>query len=103
VNLNIQAAQIHLLGDGIQCVGVVIAALIIYFKPSWKLADPITTFVFALLVLCTTIPTFIECINILLEHSPSDLDCKELYEKILSVSFELTSNYSISLLVWMKY
>jgi Co/Zn/Cd efflux system component len=35
------------------------AALIIYFKPEWKIADPITTFIFAVLVLATTVPVFL--------------------------------------------
>ena len=58
------------------------AAIIIYFRPEWKIADPITTFVFAILVLVTTVPVSIECVKILMEYSPSNLDAKELYEKI---------------------
>jgi zinc transporter 2 len=81
-NMNIKAAQIHLLGDGIQAVGVIVAAIIIYFRPEWKIADPITTFVFAIIVLGTTVPVSIECVKILMEYSPSNLDAKELYEKI---------------------
>lgn len=80
--MNIRAAQIHLLGDGIQAVGVVIAAIIIYFRPDWKIADPITTFVFAVIVLGTTVPVSIDCVKILMEFSPDGLDAKELYEKI---------------------
>jgi len=67
-------------------VGVVIAAIIIYFRPDWKLADPITTFVFAVIVLGTTVPVSIECMKILMEYSPDGLDVKELYDKIYNVS-----------------
>ena len=86
VNFNVKAAQIHMIGDCIQAVGVLIAAILIYINPDWKIADPITTLVFVVLVLCVTIPVAVECFKILMEHVPSDLDTKELYKKILSVS-----------------
>lgn len=53
-NINVRAAYIHVLGDMVQSIGVFIAALIIYFKPEWSLADPICTFVFSIIVLFTT-------------------------------------------------
>jgi zinc transporter 2 len=48
--LNIRAAFIHVLGDLVQSIGVLIAAIIIKFS-GFSLADPICTFVFAVLVL----------------------------------------------------
>lgn len=54
-NINVRAAFIHVLGDVCQSCGVFIAALLIYFKPTWQLADPICTFVFSIVVLATTI------------------------------------------------
>lgn len=40
-NLNVRAAVIHIIGDIIQAIGVLIAALLIYIMPSWQLIDPI--------------------------------------------------------------
>lgn len=54
-NINVRAAFIHVLGDVLQSIGVFCAAIIIYFKPSWSLADPICTFIFSIIVLWTTI------------------------------------------------
>lgn len=54
-NLNVRAAFIHVVGDVLQSVGVFVAALVIYFLPTWQLADPICTFIFAIVVLATTI------------------------------------------------
>jgi Co/Zn/Cd efflux system component len=68
-----------LLGDGIQAVGVLVAAIIIYLRPEWKIADPITTFVFAVLVLATTVPIFIQSMRILLEFAPEDMNTEELF------------------------
>jgi Co/Zn/Cd efflux system component len=56
--------------------------MIIYFRPDWKIADPITTFVFAILVGMTTIPIFIDSMRILMEFVPEDLDVQKLKEKI---------------------
>lgn len=54
-NINVRAAFIHVLGDVLQSVGVFCAAIVIYFKPTWQLADPICTFIFSVIVLCTTL------------------------------------------------
>ena len=40
-NLNVRAAAIHVLGDIIQSVGVLIAALLIYAFPKFQIIDPI--------------------------------------------------------------
>lgn len=85
-NLNIRAAIIHLAGDAVQAFGVVIAAIIIYFEPTWKIADPITTFVFCILVLATTIPIFIDCMKFLLEYAPDDIDMVALFNGLHEVS-----------------
>ena len=68
-----------MLGDGIQAIGVLVAAIIIYLRPEWKIADPITTFVFAVLVLATTVPIFIQSMRILLEFAPEDMNTEELF------------------------
>jgi zinc transporter 2 len=54
----------------VQSVGVIIAAVLIYFKPEWKRADPICTFLFSILVIFTTIPVMADCIKVLMEGVP---------------------------------
>lgn len=54
-NMNVRAAFIHVLGDVVQSIGVFCAAIIIYFNPTWQLADPICTFIFSIIVLYTTV------------------------------------------------
>jgi len=74
--MNIRAARIHLIGDGVQALGVVIAAIIITINPDYKIADPITTFIFAIIVFCVTVPVFNDCMKILLEYAPPELESK---------------------------
>ena len=53
-NINVRAAYIHALGDLLQSIGVCIAGIVIWVKPSWQIVDPVCTFIFAVLVLLTT-------------------------------------------------
>ena len=82
----IRAAYIHILGDMIQSAGVLLAALIIYFfqdtHPGVRIVDPICTFCFAIVVLCTTIPVSRDCLYVLLESTPRDLDIESLYREL---------------------
>lgn len=57
----------HLVGDTVQSLGVIIAATVIYFKPDWNIVDPICTFFFSVIVIFTTIPITRDCIAILME------------------------------------
>ena len=66
-NINVRAALIHVIGDFIQSVGIFIAAIIIYKRPEWKIADPICTFLFSVLVVITTITILRDSINVLME------------------------------------
>uniref|UniRef100_A0A1I8F5X4 Zinc transporter 2 n=1 Tax=Macrostomum lignano TaxID=282301 RepID=A0A1I8F5X4_9PLAT len=53
-NINVRAAFIHVIGDLLQSLGVLCAAYLIYYRPDWRVADPICTFLFSVLVLITT-------------------------------------------------
>jgi solute carrier family 30 (zinc transporter), member 2 len=55
-------------------IGVIIASVIIYFKPEWKIADPMCTYLFSVIICFTTIPVFKECVFVLLEATPGEID-----------------------------
>ena len=73
-NLNLRAAYIPVLGDLIQSIGVCLAGIAIWIKPSWQIVDPICTFLFAVLVLYTTIQILQQSIQVLLETVPKNVD-----------------------------
>jgi len=81
-NVNIKAAIIHILGDIIQSVGVVIASLIIYFRPDLTIFDPICTFIFSVIVIITTFNITKQCISILMEAAPENIDIDKIKEEI---------------------
>ncbi|KAL8578435.1 hypothetical protein ACOMHN_014934 [Nucella lapillus] len=84
-NINVKAAFIHVLGDFTQSVGVLIAAIIIFFKPEWKIADPICTFLFSALVLITTITILRDILVVLMEGTPRNINFEEVRDSILDM------------------
>ncbi|CAH2050919.1 unnamed protein product, partial [Iphiclides podalirius] len=84
-NINVRAAFIHVLGDFLQSFGVLVAALVIYFKPEWNLVDPICTFLFSILVLITTFNIIKDTLLVLMEGSPRGVDFQEVANTFLSL------------------
>jgi len=78
----VDAAFLHALGDMIMSIGVIFAATIIYFKPEWKIADPICTVVFSIIVCVTVTPIIKSCINVLMEGAPPSVDVEKLIRDI---------------------
>ncbi|NWV37300.1 ZNT8 protein, partial [Grantiella picta] len=66
-NASLRAAFVHAMGDLFQSISVLISALIIFFKPQYKIADPICTFVFSIFVLATTITILRDILTVLME------------------------------------
>lgn len=84
-SLAVRAAFIHALGDLLQSVGVLIAAYVVRFKPEYKLADPICTYIFSVLVVLTTIRIIRDTIVIVLEGVPRHLDTQRIKEDLLKL------------------
>ncbi|GMT17368.1 hypothetical protein PFISCL1PPCAC_8665, partial [Pristionchus fissidentatus] len=76
-NVNVRAAFVHVIGDLVQSVGVLIAAIIIKFT-DWQIADPICTFVFSIIVLFTTITVLKDIFYVLMEATPTHIDYASL-------------------------
>ncbi|KAF9974802.1 hypothetical protein BGZ73_001706 [Actinomortierella ambigua] len=85
MNLNITAATLHVLGDLLSSIGVLISSLLITFFPSWTILDPICTFIFSFLVILTTIGVFKRSVSILMERVPNHLSVEETREAIRAV------------------
>lgn len=85
-NINIRAAVVHVIGDMLQSIGVIIAAVLITFYPAAKIADPICTYLFSILVLMTTIPVFRDCMKIVMEVQPNSVDTDKIRDKISHIA-----------------
>ncbi|XP_008395570.1 zinc transporter 2 [Poecilia reticulata] len=84
-NTSVRAAFIHVLGDLLQSIGVTVAATIIYFRPEYKVADPICTFLFSIFVLFTTVTILRDVFRILMEGSPKGIEFNSVKEVLLTV------------------
>jgi cation diffusion facilitator family transporter len=85
MNINLKASLIHILGDVIQNIGVIFAALIIFFFPDLTIFDPLCTYVFSFIVLFTTFRIVKECLLILMEGSP-EMNLEELKNDLLKIN-----------------
>ncbi|XP_014605485.1 PREDICTED: zinc transporter 2-like [Polistes canadensis] len=84
-NINVRAAFIHVVGDFIQSIGVFIAALVIYFKPTWNIVDPICTFLFSILVMLTTVAIIKDVMNVLMEGMPKGFDYSQVENTFMQI------------------
>ncbi|KAM9308591.1 proton-coupled zinc antiporter SLC30A8 [Gastrophryne carolinensis] len=85
-NASIRAAFIHVMGDLFQSISVLISALIIFFKPQYKIADPICTFIFSIFVLATTVTVLRDILIVLMEGVPRGINYSEVKQCILAVN-----------------
>ncbi|TPX57968.1 hypothetical protein PhCBS80983_g03446 [Powellomyces hirtus] len=74
MNINVQSAAIHVIGDLLSSIGVLIAATIIWINPERTIVDPICTFVFSIFVLATTVQLMYNSLTVLMEATPEDID-----------------------------
>ncbi|XP_043931275.1 zinc transporter 3 [Protopterus annectens] len=84
-NTSVRAAFIHVIGDLLQSIGVLVAAIIIYFKPECKIADPICTFLFSIFVLGTTFTILRDVFQVLMEGVPKGIEFNSVKEVLLSI------------------
>ena len=72
-NMNVRGAYLHVLGDLLGSVGVVIAAIVIRYT-GWLQADPIASFITTALIIRGAWTLVRESVDILLESAPKHID-----------------------------
>lgn len=78
-NINISAAYLHILGDLLLSVGVVLSSCVIYIWPTkeypWsKYFDPFCTVMFSIIICYTCKGTLTDCLYILMEGAPEEVN-----------------------------
>jgi cation diffusion facilitator family transporter len=84
-NINVRAAFLHAIGDLIQSVGVLVAAIVIWVKPEWQITDPLCTFLFSILVVASTWFLARDTVYILMEGTPKDISPRSLQEELMAI------------------
>jgi len=84
-NVNLRAAYIHILGDMLQSVGVIIAAAIIFWRPDYSIVDPICTFTFSIIVFIVTMNIVSDCLRIIMEATPKGIDVTAIVNELNNI------------------
>jgi cobalt-zinc-cadmium efflux system protein len=83
-DLNVRGAFLHVLGDALSSLAVVVAAIWIMFTGQ-TLADPLLSVVIAVVILVTALGVLRESTEVLFQFTPRDLDYDEVIREIMSV------------------
>ncbi|KAF7235885.1 Zinc transporter 3 [Varanus komodoensis] len=84
-NTSVRAAFVHVVGDLLQSIGVFVAAAVIYFEPRYKIADPVSTYLFSVFVLGSTLTILRDVFRVLMEGSPRGVEFPAVKELLLSI------------------
>jgi zinc transporter 1 len=91
INFNMLGVFLHVLGDFLGSIGVVITAgLLLIFKDpvkhKWTLyIDPLVSSILATIILASSIPLVISCAKILLQRVPNHVQLKKVKQEIMAV------------------
>jgi cobalt-zinc-cadmium efflux system protein len=83
-SLNVRSAFLHVLGDTLSSVGIIVGGLVMLFT-GWYVIDPIISVLIALLILVSAYRVTVEAVNILLEATPKGIDLREVVEAVQKV------------------
>ncbi|KAF3340932.1 metal tolerance protein 1-like protein [Carex littledalei] len=78
MNINVESAYLHVLGDIILNIGGMIGGGLIWYKPEWKKIDLACTLIFSVIVLLTTIKIMRSILGVLMESTPRDINTTQL-------------------------
>ena len=83
-DLNVRSAYLHVIGDTLSSVGVVIGAIWIYFTGQY-FVDPLLSFMIAGIIVLTSIGLVREALTIVLEFTPEGIDIDDVIAEMKSV------------------
>ena len=84
-NLNIRGAFLHVLGDLLSSVGVIVAAILIFLF-NLRIADPIISAVIGVVIMYSALGVVRQSLNVLLEFAPSHVESEEIRKELMKVS-----------------
>src|SRR3972149_5954532 len=84
-DINIRGAFLHMIGDTLSSVAVIIAGLIIHFT-NWVVVDPIASVVISIMILIWSAGLIYESVHVLLESVPKGIRVDEVERRIKAVS-----------------
>jgi cobalt-zinc-cadmium efflux system protein len=83
-DLNIKSAWLHVLGDTLSSVGVIISGMIVYLT-GWRYADPVASILIGVIIIAGGIRVLKEALSIFLELTPQGFSVEEIARKISEI------------------
>ncbi|ANY08716.1 cation diffusion facilitator family transporter [Pseudonocardia sp. HH130630-07] len=83
-NMNLRGALLHVLGDALGSVGVLVAAVVL-MTTGWPYADTIASLVIVAIVLPRAVALLREAAHVLLEGAPKGIDGDDVRDALLAV------------------
>ncbi len=84
-NINIKAAYLHLIGDTLSSVAVIIGGILIYFYEIYWI-DPLITVLISLYIIKETYVILYDTYKILMQGTPSGINIDDIVENITELS-----------------
>src|SRR5260370_6554669 len=84
-DLNVRSAYMHMVGDAVSAVGVVIAGIVVAFAGA-SIADPVVSLLIVLLILWSSWGILKESVNVLLEGIPDGMEIEPVERTIGTVA-----------------
>ncbi len=84
-SINVKAAYLHLLGDALTSLAVVVGAVLIWlFEIYW--IDPVITILISIYLFVHTLGVLKDSVTILMQMAPTDLNVPEIETRLLQIS-----------------
>ena len=84
-DVNLRSAYVHMAGDALSAVGVVVAGIVVHFT-GWVYADPLVSVLIGLFIVYSSWGIVRETINILLEGTPNGLNVDAMAAEMQAVA-----------------
>jgi len=84
-NLNVRGAFLHMMGDLMTSVVVLVGAAVMYFKP-WPWVDPVLSLMIVAYIVINCLLLLKESVHVLMDGTPLGLDVMAIKEKIEDLS-----------------
>ncbi|MDD1743411.1 MAG: cation diffusion facilitator family transporter [Methanomassiliicoccales archaeon] len=84
-NLNVKGASLHIFGDMLSSVGVIIGALLIFLF-DLRIADPIISILISLVILYSAYKVISQATYVLLEFAPRGVDRTKIAEELRKIA-----------------
>ncbi|KAL0246413.1 hypothetical protein GEMRC1_007625 [Eukaryota sp. GEM-RC1] len=86
-DVNMRGVFLHILGDALGSVAVLLSGLFIHFTDSEyaHLADPIASMLFAIIIFIASSPLVLKCLRILVQSTPPHINAESLTESIIKI------------------